>query len=146
MTKTSIFLIALLATVSGCSNLAANREKDPIETRVESFLAKMTLEEKVGQMTQVTLEVVAASNWMTRSSPTPSSTTMSAQYSTAAARRAHSKTGTRLSRRFRTLPPRRPGWEYPLSTESMRFTASTTPSERRSSRRISPSPPPAIST
>ncbi|HLB74934.1 MAG TPA: glycoside hydrolase family 3 protein, partial [Sedimentisphaerales bacterium] len=62
MTKTSIFLIALLATVSGCSNLAANREKDPIETRVESFLAKMTLEEKVGQMTQVTLEVVAGAD------------------------------------------------------------------------------------
>ncbi|MBN2269503.1 MAG: glycoside hydrolase family 3 C-terminal domain-containing protein [Sedimentisphaerales bacterium] len=59
MRKKTILLIALLATVSGCSNLTAKRAKDPVETRVESLLAKMTLEEKVGQMTQVTLEVVA---------------------------------------------------------------------------------------
>lgn len=42
-----------------CSSRQALVGKDPIDTQVARLLSKMTLEEKVGQMTQVTLEVVA---------------------------------------------------------------------------------------
>ncbi|MHC4744422.1 MAG: glycoside hydrolase family 3 N-terminal domain-containing protein [Planctomycetota bacterium] len=58
MRKIAILLTALLSTVFGCSHIS-NKAKDPVDTRAAKLLAKMTLEEKVGQMTQLTLETVA---------------------------------------------------------------------------------------
>jgi beta-glucosidase len=58
-----IVLSTMIAVCSlGCSELkmkAGDGVVDPLDAKVAALLSKMTLEEKVGQMTQVTLEVVA---------------------------------------------------------------------------------------
>jgi beta-glucosidase len=53
--------IALLLTVVGlmAAPIFSQQRSSDLDRRVEDLLAKMTLEEKVGQMTQVTLEVVS---------------------------------------------------------------------------------------
>ncbi len=50
------------ATTSNDSNQQASGKTDSLDTQVARLLGKMTIEEKVGQMTQVTLEVVAGSD------------------------------------------------------------------------------------
>lgn len=57
--KFTVPLTMLAMLTLNCSSWQALDEKDPIDTQVARLLSKMTLEEKVGQMTQVTLEVVA---------------------------------------------------------------------------------------
>ncbi len=51
--------MALLAWAAGCASIRTTATDKQIEKKIDELLAKMTLEEKVGQMTQVTLEVVA---------------------------------------------------------------------------------------
>ena len=53
----SIFLIAILFVIVGCS--VRNQEQNKVN-KVEELLAKMTLEEKIGQMTQVDFSVIGA--------------------------------------------------------------------------------------
>jgi len=49
--------IAALLAVAGCSSAekSVSKADAAIETKVRRMVAKMTLEEKVGQMTQLTL-------------------------------------------------------------------------------------------
>ncbi|HCO93630.1 MAG TPA: beta-glucosidase [Phycisphaerales bacterium] len=58
-----VIVTAALVWAAGCASIettAADNQKDQqMEKKIDELLAKMTLEEKVGQMTQVTLEVVA---------------------------------------------------------------------------------------
>lgn len=53
----SIFLIAILFVIVGCS--VRNQEQNNVN-KVEELLAKMTLEEKIGQMTQIDFSVIGA--------------------------------------------------------------------------------------
>ena len=53
----SIFLIAILFVIVGCS--VRNQEQSNVN-KVEELLAKMTLEEKIGQMTQIDFSVIGA--------------------------------------------------------------------------------------
>ncbi|MFQ5641370.1 MAG: glycoside hydrolase family 3 N-terminal domain-containing protein [bacterium] len=58
MTHETVVMVVLLSavfTMTGCSQKTSSN----IEQKVQELLAKMTLEEKVGQMTQVTLQVVS---------------------------------------------------------------------------------------
>src|SRR5205823_1489483 len=48
-------VIALLIPLSA----GAQRASDPLSRRVDSLLARMTIEEKVGEMTQLTIDAVA---------------------------------------------------------------------------------------
>jgi beta-glucosidase len=50
---------AMLSLAAGCATVRTHTGDKQMEKKVNELLAKMTLEEKVGQMTQVTLEVVA---------------------------------------------------------------------------------------
>lgn len=47
-----------LATVFFLTVLSACTEKDPTEKKIDEMIGQMTLEEKVGQMTQITLDVI----------------------------------------------------------------------------------------
>jgi beta-glucosidase len=51
----TIFLLSILFVIVGCS--VRNQEQSSIN-KVEQLLAKMTLEEKVGQMTQIDFSVI----------------------------------------------------------------------------------------
>ncbi|MFC1794710.1 glycoside hydrolase family 3 N-terminal domain-containing protein, partial [Planctomycetota bacterium] len=51
--------MAVLVWVIGCASVRTKTTDKQMEKKIDELLAKMTLEEKVGQMTQVTLEVVA---------------------------------------------------------------------------------------
>lgn len=62
MIKLTILSIAIATLTLSCSNPQLTGKTDPVDTRVAGLLKKMTLEEKVGQMTQVTLEVVTGSD------------------------------------------------------------------------------------
>ena len=55
-----LFLAAVLMTFS-CkeSNLKNSTELSPIDKKVDSVLSLMTLKEKIGQMTQINLTVIA---------------------------------------------------------------------------------------
>ena len=53
----SIFLIAILFVIVGCS---VRNQKQSKVNKVEELLAKMTLEEKIGQMTQIDFSVIGA--------------------------------------------------------------------------------------
>jgi len=55
----TIVALALLSQTAGCDSMRTKAADKQMESKIEKLLAKMTLEEKVGQMTQVTLEVVA---------------------------------------------------------------------------------------
>ena len=63
MKKNRIFLRIALAGIF-CLGLSVSQAEtviqadSDIETKVDSILKKMTLEEKIGQMTQLTLDVV----------------------------------------------------------------------------------------
>src|SRR5579872_6889841 len=59
MLKPACTLILLLAVAPVGSRAHSAPEQPDLNDRVEALLGKMTLEEKVGQMTQVTLEVVS---------------------------------------------------------------------------------------
>ena len=59
MRKHMALYLALLTLVSGCASVKTGTVKAPVEREVRRLLSQMTLEEKVGQMTQLTLEVVA---------------------------------------------------------------------------------------
>jgi len=50
---------SVLIWAAGCVSVKTSTKDKQVEKKVKKLLAKMTLEEKVGQMTQVTLEVVA---------------------------------------------------------------------------------------
>jgi beta-glucosidase len=54
----AIAILQLLFTAASVNAQSHASEKD-VDARIEALLKKMTLEEKVGQMTQVTLEVVS---------------------------------------------------------------------------------------
>jgi beta-glucosidase len=49
----------MLSCAAGCASVRTKTTDTKMEKKINELLAKMTLEEKVGQMTQVTLEVVA---------------------------------------------------------------------------------------
>jgi beta-glucosidase len=55
----TIMAIAMLSCAAGCASVRTKTSDSKMEKKIEELLAKMTLQEKVGQMTQVTLEVVA---------------------------------------------------------------------------------------
>lgn len=55
----TVMAMAALAWAIGCASVRTTATDKQMEKRIDELLAKMTLEEKVGQMTQVTLEVVA---------------------------------------------------------------------------------------
>src|SRR6478609_10246285 len=57
MKRLAIALLAVALVVNVYSQTTAEKQK------IESLLKQMTLEEKVGQMTQVTLAVVAKGGW-----------------------------------------------------------------------------------
>jgi beta-glucosidase len=44
---------------AGAAALGAQSRNEPVEDRVDALLKQMTAEEKVGQMTQVTIDVVS---------------------------------------------------------------------------------------
>ncbi len=54
-------VIALCAAIVGAGELPS-KKKAEIERNIDALLKKMTLEEKVGQMTQVTIDVVSVGN------------------------------------------------------------------------------------
>jgi len=64
MRKLTILSMATAALILSCSSpqMTGKTDRDPVDTRVARLLKQMTLEEKVGQMTQVTLEVVTGSD------------------------------------------------------------------------------------
>src|ERR1035437_4220321 len=49
MIKKNLFLFILVTVLIACS-----QQKDPIEKKIDDLLAKMTLQEKIGQMNQLT--------------------------------------------------------------------------------------------
>ncbi len=51
-------LLISAALLTAMSNFAQTKSKSAIDTRVDAMVAKMTLEEKVGQMTQLTIDDV----------------------------------------------------------------------------------------
>ncbi len=54
------FVLGLMAVMlSGCLE-PMMAESDPVDAKVAELVSKMTLEEKVGQMTQLTLETVSS--------------------------------------------------------------------------------------
>jgi beta-glucosidase len=55
--KNSFLLLVLFA--AGCTQVS----KSPDQQKIQDLISKMSLEEKVGQMTQVTLAVVAQNGW-----------------------------------------------------------------------------------
>jgi len=54
----TVMATAMLAWSAGCASVETTAADKQMEKKIDKLLAKMTLEEKVGQMTQVTLEVV----------------------------------------------------------------------------------------
>ena len=56
----SLFFLAVLACYSPTQH--SEGPNDALDKKVDALIAKMTLEEKVGQMTEVTLDVVTKSN------------------------------------------------------------------------------------
>ena len=61
MKKTVVRLVVLTAVLSACTRQAVNRpfpSDEQLEERVEQTLSKMTLEEKIGQMTQLNIDVL----------------------------------------------------------------------------------------
>lgn len=62
MKKAIPVLVAISLTTLGCASAERGAKKDAgIDARVRKLLSKMTIEEKVGQMTQITLEPFAKS-------------------------------------------------------------------------------------
>ena len=62
MKKVTLLLVAFSLASLGCSSVEPSAKKDAsIDAKVRQLLAKMTVEEKVGQMTQITLEPFAKS-------------------------------------------------------------------------------------
>jgi len=55
----AITVMAMLNWAAGCSSVRTKTTDMQMEKKINELLVKMTLEEKVGQMTQVTLEVAA---------------------------------------------------------------------------------------
>ncbi len=55
----TIITMAILSWTTGCMSVGLKTTDKQMEKKIDKLLAKMTLEEKVGQMTQVTLEIVA---------------------------------------------------------------------------------------
>jgi len=55
----TIMAAAMLSWASGCVSVRTKTTDKQMEKKIDKLLAQMTLQEKVGQMTQVTLEVVA---------------------------------------------------------------------------------------
>lgn len=58
-TLKTIAVFLILVTSIGLKPLEPNNKSDSLDQRVKDLLSKMTLEEKVGQMTQVTLQAVS---------------------------------------------------------------------------------------
>ena len=67
MKKLLLSLVAATPILSACTQQSTNvpsaipQDKD-MEQKIESILKKMSLEEKVGQMTQLTIDVVGKGN------------------------------------------------------------------------------------
>jgi beta-glucosidase len=55
----TIVAMAMMSWMAGCAGVRTKTADKQMEKKIDKLLAKMTLQEKVGQMTQVTLEVVA---------------------------------------------------------------------------------------
>jgi beta-glucosidase len=55
----TIVAMAMMSWMTGCASVRNKTADKQMEKKIDKLLAKMTLQEKVGQMTQVTLEVVA---------------------------------------------------------------------------------------
>src|SRR5215211_969814 len=58
MTRSTLALLLVCALVMGAPRSAVGQSPDAASRRVESLLQRMTLEEKVGQMTQLALQMV----------------------------------------------------------------------------------------
>jgi beta-glucosidase len=56
--KTIAFFLILVLSI-GLKPIESNKKSDSLDQRVKDLLSKMTLEEKVGQMTQVTIQAVS---------------------------------------------------------------------------------------
>ena len=48
-----LFLILMIVSATGCKQTAKNKAEDPINSKVKELLSKMTLDEKIGQMNQL---------------------------------------------------------------------------------------------
>ena len=55
----TIMAMVILSWTTGCVSVRTKTTDKQMEKKIDKLLAKMTLEEKVGQMTQLTLEAVA---------------------------------------------------------------------------------------
>ncbi|MEJ5261142.1 MAG: glycoside hydrolase family 3 N-terminal domain-containing protein [Ignavibacterium sp.] len=53
------YLLAIIMLSFTCSDIFSQNKKESIDKRVKDLLSKMTLEEKIGQMTQVTIQAVS---------------------------------------------------------------------------------------
>ncbi len=67
MKKILIPFVAVALTLGACTAQKSNvppaiPQDNDMEQKIESILKKMTLEEKVGQMTQLTIDVVGKGN------------------------------------------------------------------------------------
>jgi len=56
---TTLFVMYLIITVFSMTEIVAGQSDEEINRKVETLLKEMTLEEKVGQMTQVTFQVIS---------------------------------------------------------------------------------------
>ncbi|MBX9850279.1 MAG: hypothetical protein K2X86_00805 [Cytophagaceae bacterium] len=63
MTKSllSYFLVGSIFLFASCKK-SPEKKSDPSDQKIEELISKMTIEEKVGQMTQITLDVVCKGN------------------------------------------------------------------------------------
>jgi beta-glucosidase len=59
ITVITLFLIYIVITVFSVTEILAGQNDEEINRKVETLLKEMTLEEKVGQMTQVTFQVIS---------------------------------------------------------------------------------------
>lgn len=56
---TFLYMILFCLSISPIKSEAATKDKQSVNEQVKSLLSKMTLVEKIGQMTQLTIQVVS---------------------------------------------------------------------------------------
>ena len=129
-------IIACLLICMGCNALFAAvppaiRPDAKIETRIEKILGRLTLEEKIGQMCQLTVSMVTDMNdsghpFISDELLDTSDITKSGRFSTyRSMRRSPGRHGRRLSVGFSVV--RSTAWGFPAFTVSIKCTVLPTP-------------------
>lgn len=85
MKKQIIIIIAALCAFPAFMQAQCIQRDEQIETRIEAILSKMTLEEKVGQLCEVTFETIAPGNEMNVAKDDKSAKTLAGGYISASA-------------------------------------------------------------